>query len=234
MAKFIALVSHKGAVPADYADQPAPDPAMFGLPTEDDGSRDDLLLGQNMISCTHYEHDFDALRAGVDPDRPRRRRRVRGRAGPSRRASPWPSGSARRRSPSRAATAGSSAASTARRVSPRRSPSAARGARRRGRTIQPGDPGEQAGRCPRPARPRPGRRCPRRSSRRPGSPWLSRAAALGSEAQHRGGSGVMGGAVGGQHVERRSRRSGSRHTAWAWFAAWVLSHSMSSCGPCRR
>ena len=62
MAKFIALVSHKGAIPADFADRPAPDPAMFGLPTGDDGSRDDPLVGQNMVSCTHYQHDFDALR----------------------------------------------------------------------------------------------------------------------------------------------------------------------------
>ena len=36
---------------------------MFGLPTEDDGSRTDPLLAQNIISCTHYESDFDALRA---------------------------------------------------------------------------------------------------------------------------------------------------------------------------
>ena len=36
---------------------------MFGLPTEDDGSRDDVLLGQNLSSCTHYEPDVDALRA---------------------------------------------------------------------------------------------------------------------------------------------------------------------------
>jgi len=63
MAKFIALVSYQGPIPADYADQPAPDPAMFGLPTEDDGSRNDPLVGQNMISGSHYQHDFDALRA---------------------------------------------------------------------------------------------------------------------------------------------------------------------------
>jgi pimeloyl-ACP methyl ester carboxylesterase len=63
MAKFIALVSYNGPIPADYVDRPAPDPAMFGLPTVDDGSRTDPLLGQNMISCTHYEFDFDALRA---------------------------------------------------------------------------------------------------------------------------------------------------------------------------
>jgi pimeloyl-ACP methyl ester carboxylesterase len=62
MAKFIALVSLRGAVPADFADRPV-NPADFGLPTEDDGSRDDPLLGQNLVTCTHYEHDFDALRA---------------------------------------------------------------------------------------------------------------------------------------------------------------------------
>lgn len=62
MAKFIALVQHKGPVPADWVERPAPDPALFGLPTEDDGSRTDVLMGQNMISSTHYEPDFDALR----------------------------------------------------------------------------------------------------------------------------------------------------------------------------
>jgi pimeloyl-ACP methyl ester carboxylesterase len=63
MAKFIALASYQGPVPAGFADQPAPDPAMFGLPTEDDGSRDDPLVGQNMPSCLEYRHDFGALRA---------------------------------------------------------------------------------------------------------------------------------------------------------------------------
>ena len=63
MAKFIALVGLKGPVPADFAETVNPEPATFGLPAEDDGSRDDALLGQNLISCTHYEHDFGALRA---------------------------------------------------------------------------------------------------------------------------------------------------------------------------
>ena len=63
MAKFIALVSHKGPIPAGWGDQPGPDPAMFGLPTEDDGRRDDPLVGQNITTCTHYQPDFDALRA---------------------------------------------------------------------------------------------------------------------------------------------------------------------------
>ncbi len=62
MARFIVLVGHEGPVPDGFADRPAPDPAMFGLPTEDDGSRDDPLLGLNMPSTVAYRHDFDAIR----------------------------------------------------------------------------------------------------------------------------------------------------------------------------
>ena len=65
MAHFIAVVSHQGPFTDDFAQQPPPDPAMFGMPTDDDGSRTDPLLGQNIISCTHYEPDFDALRAAT-------------------------------------------------------------------------------------------------------------------------------------------------------------------------
>jgi pimeloyl-ACP methyl ester carboxylesterase len=63
MAKFIALTSHNGEIPADWPDRPVPDPAMFGLPTEDDGSRDDPLLGMGMGSTPLFEPDVDALRA---------------------------------------------------------------------------------------------------------------------------------------------------------------------------
>src|SRR5260370_2382543 len=63
MAKFITLVSLEGPIPDDYAGRPAPDPAAFGLPAEDDGSRDDALLGLNMTSLSQYQHDFTALRA---------------------------------------------------------------------------------------------------------------------------------------------------------------------------
>ena len=63
MAKFIALVSYQGPIPADYLDQPAPDPAAFGLPAQDDGARNDPLLGQNIVTCNYYQHDLDALRA---------------------------------------------------------------------------------------------------------------------------------------------------------------------------
>ncbi len=62
LAKFFVLVGHKGPFPADFAGQPGPDPATFGLPTEDDGTRDDPLVGQNIVSCTHFAPDFDALR----------------------------------------------------------------------------------------------------------------------------------------------------------------------------
>ena len=63
MAHFIAVVSHEGEFPDDIAQQPAPDPAMFGMPTEDDGSRTDPLMGQYIVPGTHYELDVDALRA---------------------------------------------------------------------------------------------------------------------------------------------------------------------------
>jgi pimeloyl-ACP methyl ester carboxylesterase len=63
MSRFLAVSMHRGEILAGLADQPGPDPAMFGLPTEDDGSRDDALLHQNIITCTHFQPDFEALRA---------------------------------------------------------------------------------------------------------------------------------------------------------------------------
>ena len=59
----MAITSHRGSFPDDIAQQPAPDPSVFGMPTEDDGSRTDILMAQNIINTTHYEPDFDALRA---------------------------------------------------------------------------------------------------------------------------------------------------------------------------
>lgn len=63
MVKFFAITGWKGEIPDGFGDRPAPDPASFGLPATDDGSRNDPLIGQNLISCTHYEPDFAALRA---------------------------------------------------------------------------------------------------------------------------------------------------------------------------
>jgi pimeloyl-ACP methyl ester carboxylesterase len=62
MAKFINLVMYPAPLPPDFLEQPAPDPAMFGLPTEDDGRRDDLLLGKNLATMPLFEPDLDALR----------------------------------------------------------------------------------------------------------------------------------------------------------------------------
>lgn len=62
MAHFMAVTGHRGLFPDDFANQPAPDPATFGMPTEDDGNRTDVMLAQNIIGTTHYEPDFQALR----------------------------------------------------------------------------------------------------------------------------------------------------------------------------
>ena len=63
MAKFIQLVMVQGPLTADYADRPDPDPAMFGLPTEDDGSREDALLAQNIRTCVPFQPDVTLLRS---------------------------------------------------------------------------------------------------------------------------------------------------------------------------
>ena len=62
MAHFIAVVSHQGMFTADVAAAPPPDPAMFGMPADDDGNRTDLMLEHNMLYLTTYEPDFDAIR----------------------------------------------------------------------------------------------------------------------------------------------------------------------------
>ena len=60
MARFIGLVMHRGAWTGD---EPVPEPAMFGLPAEDDGSRDDpLMANMRGEGCTRVP-DLDAVRA---------------------------------------------------------------------------------------------------------------------------------------------------------------------------
>lgn len=61
MAKFIRLVMAEGPLPPSYADEPAPDPAAFGLPAEDDGTRDDPLLRLNNATCVPFVPDVAAL-----------------------------------------------------------------------------------------------------------------------------------------------------------------------------
>jgi pimeloyl-ACP methyl ester carboxylesterase len=62
MAHFMAVTGQRGEIPDGFAEQPAPDPAQFGMPTDDDGTRTDVMLYQNLINTTHYQPDFDALR----------------------------------------------------------------------------------------------------------------------------------------------------------------------------
>ncbi|MDF2576051.1 MAG: Alpha/beta hydrolase fold protein [Agromyces sp.] len=61
MAKFIPFVMLDGPVPDGYLDGPAPDPAMFGMSSEDDGTRTNPLL-RNMPATLAYRIDVEALR----------------------------------------------------------------------------------------------------------------------------------------------------------------------------
>ncbi|GLY63935.1 alpha/beta fold hydrolase [Amycolatopsis taiwanensis] len=63
MAAFVAMTSWQGEFTDDYFAQPPADPAMFGMPTEDDGSRDDPLLSDRSSAVVVYRPDVDALAA---------------------------------------------------------------------------------------------------------------------------------------------------------------------------
>jgi pimeloyl-ACP methyl ester carboxylesterase len=63
MAAFIAMTSWRGEFTDAYFAQPAPDPAAFGMPTEDDGSRDDPLLSDLSAAVTSHHLDVDGLTA---------------------------------------------------------------------------------------------------------------------------------------------------------------------------
>lgn len=63
MAAFIATTMWRGEFTDDYFAQPLPDPAQFGLPPEDDGARDDVLLSHRSDAVTNYQPNYDALRA---------------------------------------------------------------------------------------------------------------------------------------------------------------------------
>lgn len=63
MAAFLALTSTPGEITEDYLAGPLPDPAQLGLPTEDDGSRDDPLLSGRSSAVSRHHLDVPALRA---------------------------------------------------------------------------------------------------------------------------------------------------------------------------
>ena len=62
MAKFMQVVMHGGPFTPEVVAAPAPDPAMFGMSTDDDGTRTDLMLAHNVLHLTSFEPDFEALR----------------------------------------------------------------------------------------------------------------------------------------------------------------------------
>jgi pimeloyl-ACP methyl ester carboxylesterase len=63
MAAFIAMTSWRGEFTQDYFARPEPDAAQFGMPSEDDGSRDDPLLSDRSSAVSSHRPDFDALAA---------------------------------------------------------------------------------------------------------------------------------------------------------------------------
>lgn len=63
MAAFMAMAAWRGEFNDEYFSRPAPDPAQFGMPAEDDGSRDDPLLSDHSWAVTNYRVDPDALAA---------------------------------------------------------------------------------------------------------------------------------------------------------------------------
>lgn len=65
MAAFIAMASWRGEFTEEYFAQPAPDPAHFGVPSDDDGSRDDPLLSDRSAAVSSYRLDVDAVAAAL-------------------------------------------------------------------------------------------------------------------------------------------------------------------------
>ena len=63
MAAFIGLTSWQGEFTDDYAAGAAPDPSAFGLPADDDGSREDPLLSGVSNAITAYRPDLAVVAA---------------------------------------------------------------------------------------------------------------------------------------------------------------------------
>src|SRR5919197_5652978 len=63
MAAFIAMTSWRGEFTDEYFARPAADPVLYGLPTEDDGSRGDPLLSDRSWAVSSYRPDVEALAA---------------------------------------------------------------------------------------------------------------------------------------------------------------------------
>ena len=61
MAQFISLTMWPGEFSEAYFEQPPAEPAMFGLPSDDDGVRDDPLLSERSASVTRHQYDLEAI-----------------------------------------------------------------------------------------------------------------------------------------------------------------------------
>lgn len=66
MASFVAMTSWQGEFTPDVLAE-APDPAMFGMPGEDDGARTDPLLSGASDPVVAYRPDVEALRTTAVP-----------------------------------------------------------------------------------------------------------------------------------------------------------------------
>jgi pimeloyl-ACP methyl ester carboxylesterase len=63
MAQFVAMTMWQGEITDEFLARPPADPAQFGMPTEDDGSRGDPLLSGAGDAVSGYRPDFEAIRA---------------------------------------------------------------------------------------------------------------------------------------------------------------------------
>lgn len=63
MAGFLAMTSWEGEFTEEFLAQPLPDPVAFGMPADDDGSRDDPLLSERSWAVVDYTPDIAALQA---------------------------------------------------------------------------------------------------------------------------------------------------------------------------
>ncbi|WP_413755370.1 alpha/beta fold hydrolase [Streptomyces sp. MMBL 11-3] len=63
MAAFLMMTSWQGEFTDAYFAQDAPDPQAFGLPAEDDGTRDDPLLSERSWAVADHQPDVGALAA---------------------------------------------------------------------------------------------------------------------------------------------------------------------------
>jgi pimeloyl-ACP methyl ester carboxylesterase len=63
MATFIRMTLWQGEFNDEYFAQPGADPTQFGMPADDDGSRDDPLLSGRSRPITAYRPDFKVLAA---------------------------------------------------------------------------------------------------------------------------------------------------------------------------